>query len=123
MHAITRRSEANMPHRQGWSVCGIALILVVAGLCSVALPSHAMPRFSRDIAGTVQSTGPTSLSLIPRDRSESMAFVWKEKRTKFIRDGSVVTIDSLAVGTQVQVRYRAPLFGPRIALRVVWQSP
>lgn len=122
MRVIARRAEGAAAARRRWTRYSVLIVLAVIGLWGAASPSHAVSRLSRDISGTVQRIDHKMITIMPAGRSEPLVFAWREKRTRFIRDGAFISIDSLEVGAEVRVRYRAPLFGPKFALRVVWQG-
>lgn len=107
MRVMTRRAEGGAADRWRRTRYSIVIALAVTGWWGAASPSHAMPRLSRDISGTVQSIDHKTLSIMPAGRSEPLVFAWSAKRTQFIRGRALMSIDSLEVGTQVVVRYRA----------------
>ena len=84
-----------------------------------AVPSQ----MSHEMSGTVQRIDSRTLMIVLTGKFKPEAFAWNSKDTKFFRDGAPITIDSLRVGTYVQIHCSHPLIGPGPLLyRVSWQT-
>ncbi len=107
-----------------------SLILIAVALAAVffslsnpgrvdAVPSQ----MSHEMSGTVERVDRQSLAIVSTGASKPETFAWNSKDTKFFRNGAPSTVDSLHVGTYVQIRCSHPLFGSAPLLyRVSWQT-
>jgi hypothetical protein len=103
------------------------IALAIAAVCfALGNPGrvHAVPsQMSHEMSGTVQRIDRQSLTIVLAGGSKSEVFAWNSKETKFFRDGAPTTVDSLRVGTYVQIRCSHPLIGSGPLLyRVSWQT-
>ena len=101
----------------------VALAAVCFGLSNPGRVDAVPSQMSHEMSGTVQRIDRQILMIVPTGASKPEAFAWNSKDTKFFRDGAPTTVDSLRVGTQVQIRCSHPIFGPKPLLyRVSWKT-
>jgi hypothetical protein len=103
-----------MTHPRTTSIIGIAVALaaVCFGLGNPGRVDAVPSQMSHEMSGTVQRIDRQTLMIVLAGGSKPEAFAWNSKDTKFFRDGAPATVDSLRVGTYVQIRCSHPLFGP-----------
>src|SRR6266540_6915814 len=107
-----------------------SLILIAVALAAVFFslsnPGHvdAVPsQMSHEMSGTVQRIDRQMLWIVPAGASKPEAFAWNSKDTKFFRDGTPTTVESLRAGTNVQIRCSHPLVGSGPVLySVSWRT-
>jgi hypothetical protein len=85
--------------------------------------AEAFPRLDRDRIANIEAIDHSLQRLHVRLRDTGDRFVvqWSE-RTKFFTGGVQVSPMELRPGAEVELRYRAPLLGPRVARRVKWKG-
>ena len=80
-------------------------------------------QYRHNMSGTVQRMDRQTITILSTGTSKPQAFSWNAKETEFFRDGAPTTVESLRVGTYVQIRCSHPLFGSGPLLyRVSWQT-
>jgi len=85
----------------------------------VAVPSA----MTHEMSGTVQRVDHNTITILTSGASKPVAFAWKSKDTQFFQNGRPSTVDSLPIGSQVQIRCSHPLVGAAPLLyRVSWQT-
>jgi hypothetical protein len=89
----------------------VALAAVCFGLGNPGRVDAVPSQMSHEMSGTVQRIDRQTLTIGPTAASKPETFAWNSKDTKFFRDGAPSTVDSLHVGTYVQIRCSHPLFG------------
>jgi hypothetical protein len=101
----------------------VTLAAVSFGLSNLGRVDAVPSQMSHEMSGTVQRIDQQRLTIIPTGASKAETFAWNSKDTKFFRDGAPTTVDSLRVGTYVQMRCSHPLIGSvPILYRVSWQT-
>jgi hypothetical protein len=78
-----------------------------------------------EISGTVQRIDSQTVTILVTGASRPEAFEWSSRDTHFSCDGAPTTVDSLRVGTYVQIDWSYhPLKGNRwpFAHRVFWDT-
>jgi hypothetical protein len=100
-----------------------ALGIICFGLSNPGNVDAVPSQMSHEMSGTVQRIDRHMLWIVPNGASKQEAFAWNSKDTKFFRDGAPATVESLRVGTYVQIRCSHPLVGSGpILYRVSWQT-
>jgi hypothetical protein len=100
-----------------------ALGIICFGLSNPGNVDAVPSQMSHEMSGTVQRIDRQMLWIVPNGASKQEAFAWNSKDTKFFRDGAPATVESLRVGTYVQIRCSHPLVGSGpILYRVSWQT-
>lgn len=94
--------------------------LFLFAIIAAATPhATALPPTARTMQGEVAAVEPEQKRLTVRTAKTpgGVTLAWGP-RTNFVRDTSLVAATELKPGQAVTVRYRAPLFGPKVASRV-----
>ena len=101
----------------------LAISLPLIGLSSI-LPAFAVPSaMSHEMSGIVQQIHDKKITIVPSGSSKPVVFVWNSKDTQFFRDGRPSAINSLPIGTEVQMRCSHPVIGSAPLLyRVSWRT-
>jgi len=101
----------------------MALVGICFGLTNVGQVEAVPSQMSHEMSGSVQRVDQQAITILPTGASKPEAFVWNWKDTKFFRDGAPITVRSLRVGTQVQIRRSHPIFDHRpFIYRVSWKT-
>jgi len=101
----------------------VAFAAICFGLNNPGRVDAVPSQMSHEMSGTVQRIDSQSLAIVPSGTSKPEAFAWNSRDTKFFRDGAPTTVDSLRVGTHVQIRCSHPLIGSKpILYRISWRS-
>jgi len=103
------------------SALAISVSLLVL---SSILPAFAVPSpMSHEMSGTVQQIEGKSITILPSGSSKPVVFAWSSKDTQFFRDGRPSAINSLPIGTEVQMRCSHPIVGSvPLLYRVSWRT-
>jgi hypothetical protein len=101
----------------------VALAAVCFGLSNPGAVNAVPSQMSHEMSGTVRRIDSQTVTIVTSGASKPEVFAWNSKDTKFFRDGAPTTIDSLRVGTYVQIRCSHPLIGSGPLLyRVSWRT-
>jgi hypothetical protein len=85
----------------------------------IAVPSA----MTHEMSGTVQRIDHKTITILTREASKPVVFAWNSKDTQFFQSGKPSTIDSLPIGSRVQIRCSHPIVGSMPLLyRVSWHS-
>jgi hypothetical protein len=114
----------NTKHLLKVTAAWVTIVYIICfGLSDPTRLSAVPSQMSHEMSGTVQRIDSQNLMIVLTSGSIPEAFAWNSKDTEFFRDGAPTTIDSLRVGTYVQIRCSHPIFGPMPLLyRVSWQT-
>lgn len=100
-----------------------ALAAVGFGLSNLGRVDAVPSQMSHEMSGTVQRIDRETIAVLPTGTSKPETLAWNSKDTKFFRDGTPSTVDSLRAGTYVQIRCSHPIFGSKPLLyRVSWRT-
>jgi len=78
---------------------------------------------THEMAGTVQRVDHKTISILTDGSSKPVVFAWNSKDTQFFQNGRPSTIDSLPIGSEVQIRCSHPIVGAAPLLyRVSWHA-
>jgi len=97
----------------------IALLALIGAGRVVAVPSA----MSHEMSGTVQRIDGKTITILPTGASKPVVFAWNSKETQFVRNRTPATINSLPIGTDVQIRCSHPILGTvPLLYRVSWRT-
>jgi len=101
------------------SAITVALLALAAISPALAVPSA----MSHEMSGTVQRIDHKTITILTREASKPVVFAWNSKDTQFFQSGKPSTIDSLPIGSRVQIRCSHPIVGSMPLLyRVSWHT-
>ena len=101
----------------------IVLATLTATWVGEARPLDAMPSpMSREMTGTIQRIDDKTITILPDSEPKPLAFAWNWRRTEFLTNRVFTTVNSLRIGTHVQLRCSQPIFGPPFVYRIAWQT-
>lgn len=106
------------------SILRTALAGLAIGLSFIVNPAAmAMPKLTREKCGVVERINyeTHTLTIRPSEGGDPLVVVWKE-RTRFVRNATFDSAESLTEGRKVCIRYRWPFFGKKFATRVIWSN-
>jgi hypothetical protein len=93
------------------------------GLSDIERVDAVPSAMSHEMSGTVQRIDLKTITILPTGASKPVVFAWNSKETQFVRNGTPTTIDSLPIGTDVQIRCSHPILGSAPLLyRVSWRT-
>ena len=101
----------------------VALAAVCFGLTNPEYVGAVPSQMSHEMSGTVQRIDPQTITILSTGASKPETYAWNLNDTRFFRDGAPATVDSLRVGTFVQMRCSHPLIGSAPFLyKVSWKT-
>lgn len=97
------------------------LWLTAITLAAAPFPALAMPSTSRTVCGEVRSVDYSNRVIVFFWDGEERT-VGIRDRTKFYRDGELVTFSSIEAIGRAELVYKRPLFGEYFAIKIRWTS-